>query len=746
VGGSAVAGAAISPREATLITRRRRIALLLASVLGGIVLGGSGLGLNRLSPAAAAPGRAAAQPGTLNLQTVPPLAGVVVQVDGATARSDPAGRIAVRVRNFMGLEHRLVVPTAQISPDRTAVFDRFRGSPDSGVNGKVVEMGVRTTRLVSWRFVDRFGGEVPVSRVQSLRVRSNTGEIIDATGADLLVPHWVPESRTQQGPAGLVSKRLYYVVDSAIVGGTSVVNRAQQRFVPWDQVQWLVQVLLYKVAFNSTDLFFTYHVGNGIRLTRPDGSVDALPFDRHGVAVVPDLPRGTYTVKAYGGGVSFARPVSISKDQDVTLSVISRLDLALIGGTLLVAAFGLILLGRPHLRARLPWPRRWRRPVRVAPPARGRATVTVAGLLLAAIAGTSVQARPAAAHETPTPVPVLAYYYIWFTPTSWNRAKIDYPLLGRYSSDDEEIMRRHVRMAKAAGINGFLVSWKHTPQLDERLAKLVEVARAQDFHLGIVYQGLDFERQPLPLATVSADLALFARRYAADPVFDLFGKPVVIWTGSERRGRAELEEAVRGVRGKLLVLGDAKSVESCEATGPPLDGQAYYWSSIDPVLGNSAQKLAAMSRAVHRTGGLWIAPVAPGFDARLVGGARAVPRRDGETLRASFNAARSSEPDAIGVISFNEFSENTHIEPSEQYGAKDINVLAALLGATTGVTVPGDSSEAITAHRGLTTWGALLLIGSVAMLLPLAVALARRRRAADRLTGGRSDASTARPT
>ena len=51
-----------------------------------------------------------------------------------------------------------------------------------------------------------------------------------------------------------------------------------------------------------------------------------------------------------------------------------------------------------------------------------------------------------------SPVPVLAYYYIWFTHASWNRAKTDYPALGRYSSDDAEVMRTHIRWAKAAGI------------------------------------------------------------------------------------------------------------------------------------------------------------------------------------------------------------------------------------------------------------------------------------------------------
>jgi hypothetical protein len=34
------------------------------------------------------------------------------------------------------------------------------------------------------------------------------------------------------------------------------------------------------------------------------------------------------------------------------------------------------------------------------------------------------------------PIPNLAYYYIWYTESSWDRAKSDYPQLGRYSSDD----------------------------------------------------------------------------------------------------------------------------------------------------------------------------------------------------------------------------------------------------------------------------------------------------------------------
>jgi len=63
-----------------------------------------------------------------------------------------------------------------------------------------------------------------------------------------------------------------------------------------------------------------------------------------------------------------------------------------------------------------------------------------------------------------------------------------------------------------------------------------------------------------------------------------------------------------------------------------------------------------------------IAKMAPGFDARLVGGTSTVSRRDGATFRAAWAGALRTKPDAIGIISWNEFSENSAIEPSRTYG------------------------------------------------------------------------------
>jgi hypothetical protein len=280
-------------------------------------------------------------------------------------------------------------------------------------------------------------------------------------------------------------------------------------------------------------------------------------------------------------------------------------------------------------------------------------------------------------------VPVLAYYYIWYTESSWNRAKTDYPALGHYSSDDPEVMRQHIEWAKAAGIDGFIVSWKNTKTLTSRLVQLVQIANQEDFKLVIIYQGLDFNRDPQPATRVADDLDFFAKTFGDQPAFDLFGRPAVIWSGTWEFTPAEIAQVTKPRRTQLLILASERNTADYAKIADLVDGDAYYWSSVNPATyPGYDQKLNDMAKAVHQQGGLWIAPAAPGFDARLVGGTRVVERQEGATLRREFAAAMQSSPDAVGLISWNEFSENSQIEPSCQNGSASLTVVASLLGGT----------------------------------------------------------------
>ena len=363
---------------------------------------------------------------------------------------------------------------------------------------------------------------------------------------------------------------------------------------------------------------------------------------------------------------------------------------------------------------------------------RGLPRRAIAGALLAAallivpgaipaVAAGDAGAPAANAAGVPGQTPVFCYYYIWFDPPSWNRAKIDYPALGRYSSSDAVVMRRQIEEAQAAGITAFLVSWKGTAAQNARLEQLAALAAELHFKLGLVYEGLNFARQPLPASEVAGDLQWFARTFAADPVFDIgvggFDRPLIVWSGSWAFSTADIAEVVRPVRSRVIVLASAKNTADYLRVAPLVDGDAYYWSSVNPAtMSGYGQKLHAMSQSVHAHGGLWIAPSAPGFDARLIGGTSVVPRNGGATLRTEFNTALSSQPDAVGLISWNEFSENTYIEPSMRYGRTYLDLTGQLINARAPVPATAvDSSGG--GSGGLTTGFALALLAAIAVVI-----------------------------
>jgi hypothetical protein len=362
----------------------------------------------------------------------------------------------------------------------------------------------------------------------------------------------------------------------------------------------------------------------------------------------------------------------------------------------------------------------------------GRGLIRRGGAVLApALAAVAVALAAAPAHGAGggSPVPTWAYYYIWYNASSWNRAKIDYPLLGRYSSDEASVMRAQIRLAKQSGIDGFIVSWKSTPQLDGRLETLARVATQEHFRLSIIYQGLDFHRKPLLPSRVALDLDRFATHFAPMPVFHAFGrKPVVIWSGTWEFTPAELASVTSRFRDRLRILASERNADDYRLKAAAFDGDAYYWSSVNPdTYPGYVSKLTALSDAVHGTGGLWFAPAAPGFDGRLVGHPTVVPRRDGDTLRRELDAAQRSNPDAIGLISWNEFSENSHVEPSHRYGTRALQVLADVHGTRLRATGALDSSQPdrrVSGEAAIPSAVTFIVLGIGAVLL-----LRRRKRA-----------------
>lgn len=210
---------------------------------------------------------------------------------------------------------------------------------------------------------------------------------------------------------------------------------------------------------------------------------------------------------------------------------------------------------------------------------------------------------------------------------------------------------------------------------------------------------------------------------------EIFFEQVGLWV---RIGRHPIERQVgttlQGRRDKLLLLASDRDVAGVMRLQGLVDGDAYYFSPVNPDTFNSYQsKLTAMAQVVHSQGGLWIAPASPGFGARRIGGTTVVDRKNGETLKAEMNVAWKTSPDAIGLISWNEFSENSYVEPRQKYGRQYLDILTALSKSPVpqGTLLNMDSSSPGTGPEAFGLKAGAL--GLVAVLVVAgAVSIARR--------------------
>jgi hypothetical protein len=362
----------------------------------------------------------------------------------------------------------------------------------------------------------------------------------------------------------------------------------------------------------------------------------------------------------------------------------------------------------------------------------GLAAVPAAPAARSASATTTGTAGAASTAAPPSHVPVFAYFYQWFNPSSWDRAKQDLPLTGKYSSDDPHVLRDQVEAARSAGIDGFLTSWKSTDTLNRRLDLLISVARSESLDLGVVYEALDFSRRPLPVETVEHDMVYLVTSRSAGLKSTYYGRPVIIWTGTDQYSAADVRSVRAAIGDRAYVLAASKQVADYERIADIVDGEAYYWSSANPDNPATSAKLEAMGKAVHAHGGLWIAPAASGYDGRTLGGSRVIDRKDGQTLVHSLSNAFATSPDCVGLISWNEWSENTYIEPGHKYGDKEITVLRNyLLQRASGAPVRGsggDSSEGESSSTWTGARAALTLVVFTAAGALVLLAKERRKR------------------
>ncbi len=339
---------------------------------------------------------------------------------------------------------------------------------------------------------------------------------------------------------------------------------------------------------------------------------------------------------------------------------------------------------------------------------------------------TKVQASPSApSGEGPTTI--YLHYYLWWTSTHWRdklgpsypfgaqpppvpgsmdvngchpevafpgATIVDLPSEGLYDQELAATFDLHIQTAAAAGITGFLVSWLGTglaqqdptaSGYDRRLDLLVRrvdafnANRAVKFHLGLAFASFgDYSR---PAEAVINDLRYFDQAYGADPAFanGFSPKPIVMWLDSRNYSLATVGDVSAAVEPLVYLLGD-ETYTSWSRDEPYLDGTSYYWSSENPTTNGSAgDQLGKLADQVRAAGKRWFAPFIAGFNKELVGGG-CVPRNGTSMLEQVWSVNAASRPDGWFGISWNEFVENTYLEPSLRYGTTYLDAIRRLAG------------------------------------------------------------------
>ena len=332
-----------------------------------------------------------------------------------------------------------------------------------------------------------------------------------------------------------------------------------------------------------------------------------------------------------------------------------------------------------------------------------------------------------AAPASGSSVTVYLYYYLWWTAGHW-RSKlgpeypvtanppplpgrsnsvgcnpvvtypqatiVDLPDQGLYNQSDPSVFGPQIAEAEAAGITGFLVSWQgmgsaaqsdHSSGYNERLRQLVravdlynQLHPTKPFHLGLAFSAFgDYHR---PADEIVADLSYFTSTYRRDPAFQnaYSQNPLVVFMDSRKFPAATVAAVWAAEHSKAYLVGD-ETAASWPRDAPYLDASSYYWSSEDPLTNRAAgSDVRQLGEEVHTDGKRWFAPFIPGYDDQLVGGS-CVPRDGVQTMETVWATNATSDPDAWFGISWNEFVENTYLEPSLAYGSTYLDELSHLI-------------------------------------------------------------------
>jgi hypothetical protein len=287
---------------------------------------------------------------------------------------------------------------------------------------------------------------------------------------------------------------------------------------------------------------------------------------------------------------------------------------------------------------------------------------------------------------------VLAQFYPWYTATSWTDPQFaDHPL-ARYSTYEPADVARLARQALGAGIDAFVVSWLGSTgnggDYNRRMRTVLDAVQATGLQACVITETFFANSSNTPNSTDAQTMLAWLTEavdlFGSHPAYlRVRGRPVIVVYAASQLDPtvwADVMNRLRAGGRNPLLVGDfyhSRHIEVFDAE--------YQYSNV--TLAEDAlrdlertESLRVRTFNLLRQGDrrrVWMASVTPGYDDRLLADRSThvdVDRADGRVYEAQWSAAVDMAADWVMVTSWNEWFENTEIEPSERYGTRYLDL------------------------------------------------------------------------
>ncbi len=279
-------------------------------------------------------------PITLTISTVPPLAHVRFSFDGTTLVTNSRGRASLTEQHNFSAHTLTLIDRTITTRDRRYRFVRWAGQRDPNqafrpaVTGLpmradyTITAGFAVQCPVTPRFTDQHGSSIDARLISQVTIRSDAGQ-----------------------QASLAPGRTSWLSCLQPSYSTDIVYGGVQRFQPGQTPRPTLVGYFHDLTITAHDALFGGPMGTEAVVTTPTGTVRQISLGPTHTVTMNNLPQGDYQVNIRAGAAIISSDsFRLSRDKRVDLAAVSPLDLAVVGGSVVMAGLGLPLLSRARRR------------------------------------------------------------------------------------------------------------------------------------------------------------------------------------------------------------------------------------------------------------------------------------------------------------------------------------------------------------------------------------------------------------